>query len=146
MILTKKKTAFANQHSLLCAATKVDGDIHFSGDFYLEGILIGNIYAEPGKPSKLVITETGAVEGEIHAANIIVNGKVHGTIYSSSHIELAAKAVVVGAIHYQLIDMVKGSQLVGQIQYGCLPADATPHFLPDPGPAKKIEDDGLTNS
>jgi cytoskeletal protein CcmA (bactofilin family) len=55
------------------------------------------------------------VEGEIHAFNIIINGHVCGAIHSSKHLELAAKAVVDGAIHYQTIEMVKGAQLKGQM-------------------------------
>ena len=113
--MLKKKKAFTNHHSLLCSATKVEGDIYFSGDFYLEGTIRGNIYAEEGKPSKLIVAETGVVEGEIHAFNVVVNGHVRGAIYSSKHLELAAKAVVEGAVHYQTIEMVKGAQLKGQM-------------------------------
>lgn len=115
MLISKKKKAFANNHSLLCAAAKVVGDIHFSGDFYLEGTLKGNIYTEEGKPAKLIVTETGLVEGEIHASNALINGRVRGTIYSTKHLELAAKAVVEGSIYYQTIEMVKGAQLIGQM-------------------------------
>jgi cytoskeletal protein CcmA (bactofilin family) len=115
MLISKKKKAFANSHSLLCAAAKVVGDIHFSGDFYLEGTLKGNIYTEEGKPAKLIVTETGLVEGEIHASNAVINGRVRGTIYSTKHLELAAKAVVEGSIYYQSIEMVKGAQLIGQM-------------------------------
>jgi cytoskeletal protein CcmA (bactofilin family) len=113
MLASKKKKAFHNHHSLLSMATRVEGNLYFSGDFYLEGSLKGNIYAEEGKPSKLIVAETAAVEGDIHVPNIVINGHVRGTIYSSKHIELAAKAVVEGAIHYQLIEMVQGSQLIG---------------------------------
>ncbi len=115
MLISKKKKAFTNHHSLLCSATKVVGDIYFSGDFYMEGHVKGNIYAEEGKPSKLIVAETGVVEGEIHAFNVIINGHVRGAIHSSKHLELAAKAVVEGAIHYQSIEMVKGAQLKGQM-------------------------------
>jgi len=124
MLGSKKKKAFVNHHSLLSPSTRVVGDLHFSGDFYLEGAIKGNIYAEDGKPAKLIITHSGFVEGDIRAPNIIVNGKVSGTIYSSKHIELSAKAIVEGSIHYQLIEMVKGSQLRGQL------------ICTDTGPAK----------
>lgn len=114
MLMSKKKKTFVNHHSLLCAATRVVGDIYFSGDFYLEGSLKGNIYFDDSKPAKLVVTETGVVEGEIHASNVIINGHVRGAIYSTN-LELAAKAVVEGNVHYQSIEMVKGAQLKGQM-------------------------------
>jgi len=115
MLVSKKKKVFANHHSLLCAGVKVVGDLYFSGDFYLEGSVKGNIYSEEGKSAKLIVSETGVVEGEIHVSDAIINGRVRGTIYSSKHLELAAKAVVDGTIHYNLIEMVKGSQLMGHM-------------------------------
>ena len=117
MLSSKKKKAFHNQHSLLSTATRVEGDLYFSGDFYLEGSLKGNIYAEEGKPAKLIVAETAVVEGDIHVPNIVINGQVRGTVFSSKHLELAAKAVVEGAIHYQLIEMVTGSQLIGNMTF-----------------------------
>lgn len=125
MLSSKKKKAFVNHHSLLSPATKVHGDLYFSGDFYLEGSIKGNIYAEDGKPAKLVVAELAVVEGDIHAPNIIINGKVQGSIFSSKHIELAAKAVIEGTISYSSIEMVKGSQLIGQMSFS--------------GPARPIE-------
>ena len=115
MLMSKKKKTFVNQHSLLCAATRVVGDIYFSGDFYLEGSVKGNIYFDDSKPAKLVVTETGVVEGEIHASNVVINGHVRGAIFSTKHLELAAKAVVQGNVHYESIEMVKGAQLKGQM-------------------------------
>ena len=117
MLVSKKKKAFSNHHSLICASTRIVGDLHFSGDFYLEGTVVGNVYAEEGKPAKLVIADTGFVEGDIKVAYALVNGRVRGSIYASKHIELAAKAVVEGTIHYNSIEMVKGSQLIGQMVF-----------------------------
>ena len=121
MLLSKKKKAFANHHSLLAPVTKIHGDWYFSGDFYLEGSLKGNIYAEEGKAAKLVVAEMATVEGDIHVPNVIINGKVNGSIFSTKHVELAAKAVIEGTIHYSSIEMVKGSQLIGQMSFSGIP-------------------------
>jgi cytoskeletal protein CcmA (bactofilin family) len=123
MFNSKKKQLFANHQSLLSPVTRIVGDLYFSGDFYLEGTLKGNIYAEEGKSAKLIVAESSVVEGEIHVPTIVINGKVRGTIYSTKHVELAAKAIVEGAIHYQLIEMVKGSHLVGQLICAGMGAD-----------------------
>jgi cytoskeletal protein CcmA (bactofilin family) len=63
----------------------------------------------------LVIADTGIVEGEIRAPVVIVNGKVMGNIYSSKHLELAAKGNVTGSVHYHSIEMVKGAQVNGSM-------------------------------
>ena len=107
--------AFSNNHTLISRATKVIGDLHFTGELQLEGKVTGNIFADDEKDAKVVIADTGIVEGEIRAPVVIVNGKVMGNIYSSKHLELAAKGNVTGTIHYHSIEMVKGAQVNGSM-------------------------------
>ncbi len=40
---------------------------------------------------------------------------MEGDVYSSEHIELAAKARVVGNVYYHLIEMVTGSEVNGSL-------------------------------
>lgn len=107
--------AFSNNHTLISRATKVIGDLHFTGELQLEGKVTGNIIADDEKDAKVVIADTGMVEGEVRAPVVIVNGKVIGNIYSSKHLELAAKGNVTGTIYYQSIEMVKGAQVNGSM-------------------------------
>lgn len=111
----KKSMAFSNNHTLISRAAKIVGDLYFSGDLQIEGKVCGNVIAEGDKDAKLVVAETGVVEGDIHAPVVVINGKVVGDIHSTKHIELAAKAIVEGSVHYQLIEMVKGSQINGNL-------------------------------
>lgn len=107
--------AFSNNHTLISRATKVIGDLYFTGELQLEGKVTGNIIAEDEKDAKVVVANTGIVEGEVRAPVVIVNGKVVGNIYSSKHLELAAKGNVTGTVHYQSIEMVKGAQVNGSM-------------------------------
>jgi cytoskeletal protein CcmA (bactofilin family) len=115
---SKKKTmAFSNNHTLISRSSRIVGDLHFSGDLQIEGKVCGNVIVESGEDAKVVVAESGVVEGEIRVPIAVINGHVVGDIHSSKHIELAAKAVVVGSVHYQLIEMVKGSQVNGNLIY-----------------------------
>lgn len=107
--------AFSNNHTLVSRATKVIGDLHFTGELQVEGKVVGNIVAEDSKDAKVVIADTGLIEGEIHAPVVIINGKVIGNIYSSKHLELAAKGVVTGTVNYHSIEVVKGAQVNGSM-------------------------------
>lgn len=109
---------FNNNHTLISKGTRIVGDVHFSGDLQVEGQVTGNILVESGSDAKLVVADKGYVEGEIRVPQVVVNGKVVGDVYSSKHLELASKAVVEGNVHYQLIEMVKGSQVNGALVYG----------------------------
>jgi len=104
-----------NVTTLISKSTEINGDLHFSGTLEVEGKVRGNIYADPEVPAEVRIRESGLVQGEIKAPSIIVNGLVEGDVYSSEHIELAAKARVVGNVYYHLIEMVMGSEVNGSL-------------------------------
>ncbi len=110
--------AFSNDHTLISRGTEVVGDLHFSGDLQVEGRVRGNIIADNGGNAKVTVADKGAVEGEIHVPSVVINGKIVGDIYSSKHVELAAKAEVMGNVHYQFVEMVKGAQVNGSLVYG----------------------------
>lgn len=107
--------AFSNNHTLISRSTKVVGDMHFTGELQIEGKIVGNILADDTKDAKVVIADTGLVEGEIRAPLVIVNGKIIGNIYSSKHLELAAKGIVTGTVNYHSIEVVKGAQVNGSM-------------------------------
>ncbi len=107
----------AGSTTLISKATEIVGDIHFTGNLEVEGRVRGSIFAEDGSDARIRVMEKGFVEGEIRSPTVVVNGNVTGDIHSSKHIELAAKAVVQGNVHYSLIEMVKGAQVNGNLMY-----------------------------
>lgn len=104
-------------HTLVSRTTEVVGDIHFSGELIVEGKVKGSIYAEDDSGGLIRIAEKGTVEGEICVPSVVVNGLVQGDVRSTTHIELAAKAVVVGNVYYNLIEMVMGSEVNGNLMH-----------------------------
>lgn len=107
----------SNVTTLISKATEITGDIHFSGALEVEGKVFGNIYADDDTSSEIRIRETGLVKGEIQSPLVIINGMVEGNVYSSNHIELAAKARVQGNVYYHLIEMVMGSEVNGSLSH-----------------------------
>ena len=101
--------------TLVAASCELVGDVHFSDELLVNGVVKGNIYAEPGSKSIVRISQKGRVHGEIRVPRIIVNGEVFGDIWADKHIELAAKAEVNGNVYYHLIEMVQGSKVDGQL-------------------------------
>lgn len=104
-------------HTLVSRSTEIVGDIHFSGELIIEGRVKGNIYAEDDSKALIRVAEKGAVEGEICVPSAIINGLVQGDVRSTTHVELAAKATVVGNVYYNLIEMVMGSEVNGNLMH-----------------------------
>ncbi|MCG8413891.1 MAG: polymer-forming cytoskeletal protein [Pseudomonadales bacterium] len=111
------RTSSSDAHTLVSKTTEIVGDIHFSGELIIEGRVKGNIYAEDDSKALIRVAEKGAVEGEICVPSAIINGLVQGDVRSATHIELAAKAVVVGNVYYNLIEMVMGSEVNGNLMH-----------------------------
>jgi cytoskeletal protein CcmA (bactofilin family) len=59
------------------------------------------------------ILQGGSIQGETWVAQVVVNGHVKGDIFASKQVKLASKAVVEGNIHYNLIEIERGAEVVG---------------------------------
>jgi Integral membrane protein CcmA involved in cell shape determination len=126
MFSKKQDNPFAKGgHTLLDNALEITGDVKFGGTLDIEGRVRGNIGAEPTGDALVHVRVKGEVTGEIHAPQIIINGHVHGDVYCTKHLELAANAVVNGDVHYKVIEMVKGAQVNGKLMHIAENVDAS---------------------
>lgn len=101
--------------TLISAKTAVQGDVHFSGGLHVDGRIQGKVVADEGGDAVLRVSEVGEVEGDIVAPHVIINGTVHGDVYASAHLELAAKASIHGNVYYNLIEMAMGAAVNGNL-------------------------------
>ena len=100
--------------TLISAGTEIQGDVAFTGSMHVEGKICGNLKADQGV---ITITQSGSVEGDIRAPRIVINGSVRGNVYAGEHLELAAQAVINGNVYYNVVEMVKGSQVNGCLEH-----------------------------
>lgn len=91
------------------------GDLVFSGGLYVEGRIHGKVIAEEGVPAVLTLAEQGRIEGEIQVPVVVINGELQGDVYASERVELAAKARVLGNVHYKVVEMRAGATLTGRL-------------------------------
>lgn len=113
----RNKLANGPAHTLISRQAEIAGDMRFSGELIIEGKVTGNIYADDQSDAVIRVAETGIVEGEVWVPNAVINGLVKGDIHSAKHLELSAKAVVMGSVYYCLIEMVMGSEVNGSLMH-----------------------------
>lgn len=101
--------------SLIGIGTKVEGDVVFSGGLRLDGYVKGNVVAEEGKPSTLVLSEQARVDGAIRVSHVVINGTVNGPVYASEYVELQAKSRVIGDVCYKTLEMHLGAVIEGRL-------------------------------
>lgn len=116
MFGSKKNDQFAKGgHTLFDHALEVEGNVRFGGILDIEGTIKGDIASVDSSSALVRVREKGCVNGDIRAPKIIINGRVNGNVYATEHLELAAKAVVNGNVHYKIIEMVKGAEVNGSL-------------------------------
>ena len=69
----------ANVINIIGNGTEIKGDIVAKGDIRIDGKIIGNLTTQ----HKLIIGETGYIEGEIKAAIADISGKAKGKLFAS---------------------------------------------------------------
>jgi cytoskeletal protein CcmA (bactofilin family) len=132
MLGSKDKVGFGSSSNttLISRDTEVVGDIKFSGNLDIEGVVRGNITALSGKDAVVRVVDKGRVEGEIRAPSVIINGVIVGDVYSAKHLELAAKAKVEGNVHYNQVEMAIGAEVNGSLKHSIDQPAAEPAAAP----------------
>lgn len=98
--------------SIIAPSTKFKGTVTGSDSVLIAGHLKGQIKCE----SLVRIEREGRIQGTIESPYVIVDGELNGDIVSAEHVELRARARVVGKITTAKIVMAEGCLLKGEIQ------------------------------
>ncbi len=101
--------------TLIGPASRVRGDLEFAGGLHLDGSVAGNVRADPGATSNLSVSETGSIDGNVEASNVMLNGSVRGDIVARERVVLGATARVQGNVYYGVIEMTLGAQIMGKL-------------------------------
>ena len=83
MFSSKDKGANTHYDTLISVKTEIVGDVKFTGGLHVDGVIKGNLVAEPGSGAVVRISDKGRVlKGQITAPNVIVNGRVIGDVHA----------------------------------------------------------------
>jgi cytoskeletal protein CcmA (bactofilin family) len=100
--------------NLISTGTRITGDIVSEGDLRIDGFLKGNIKSK----GRLVVGESGAIEGEIDCGHVEIAGKVKGKINASEMLSLKATSMVAGEIVISKLAIEPGAIFSGTCRMG----------------------------
>ena len=108
----KEKFSSSNQGllNLIGPGTEIKGDLICEGDIRIDGRVDGTIKVG----QRLVIGESGTVNGNIQADNVIIAGVVNGNIKSAQSTILHGKSNVKGDIYTSQIIIESGATFNGR--------------------------------
>lgn len=90
----KKQSDFSNEQNKIAQGTVLTGDISSDGNFRVEGEVNGNLNIK----GKVVIGETGRVNGEIISENADIEGSFEGKLKVNTCLNLKSTAVINGEV------------------------------------------------
>lgn len=96
--------------NIINAGTNITGDIVSNGDIRIDGSLTGTITSK----SKMVLGQTGTVEGDINAQNADISGIVKGNIYVGELLTLKGSCKVYGDVVTKKIIIEAGAEFNGR--------------------------------
>ncbi len=100
--------------NLICEGTIINGDIEGKTDFRIDGAVTGALNIK----GKIVVGETGNIQGDIFCKTIDVLGKVHGNIEASELVTIKAGANIQGDIFSGKIAVEPGAKIMGSCNIG----------------------------
>ena len=104
------ETETPNSINIITNGTVIKGDITATGDFRLDGTLEGNIQLN----GKLVVGDTGVVNGNILCMNANIIGTVNGNLSVKELLSLHATARVKGDILINKLSIEPGAVFTGK--------------------------------
>ena len=100
--------------SLIGTGTTITGDIASNGDVRIDGVLKGNIRGT----ARVVIGESGCVEGDVEGLQADIMGKVHGKIFIRELLNLRGNASIKGDIRAGKLQIEPTVTFNGQCHMG----------------------------
>lgn len=113
---TKKMNSSDSQESfdtLIGSATRIEGRMVVNKSIRLDGTIEGSIESSNENQVTVAIGHTGLVHGDVRAHRVLVNGQVDGNIYAREKCELHETSKVKGDIHYGLLGIEHGAEILG---------------------------------
>jgi cytoskeletal protein CcmA (bactofilin family) len=113
-MLGKKKQP--SIRSLVGEGTSVQGEVRFTEGLRIDGDVCGDVIAVGDAASLVVISEKARVTGRVVGGHVIINGTGHGPVTSAQLLELQPKAVIVGDVRYEVLEMHQGATIHGELR------------------------------
>ena len=112
--------ADAGAMSVIANGMRIMGDVESNGIIKVEGIIEGAVRGA----RQLLLGRSGVVNGDIHAGDAVLGGKVVGAVIATERVEIQGTASVEGDIHTKSIVVFEGASINGAVRMG----DAAGHL------------------
>lgn len=109
--------------SIVAAGMKITGDIETAGVIKVDGEVNGSITGA----RQVLLGRGGVIRGNVSGGEVVVGGRVEGSVVATERLELQSTASVTGDIDTRSIVVLEGAQITGLVR---MTEAAVPHAEP----------------
>jgi hypothetical protein len=122
----------AGSVTMIALGTTVNGDIESDADMRIDGNIIGHVYCK----ARVVLGESGIVQGDLKAANADIFGTVNGNVIAKDMLCLKSKSTINGNIETARLQIEPNAVFNGQ----CKMTNTTATSIPDKKAAMHMQE------
>ena len=98
--------------SIIAPGMKVIGDVETNGVVKVDGMIEGSIRGA----RQVLLGRSGTIQGDVHAEEAILAGKVVGTVTAVERVEVQSTSRIDGDIHTRSIVVLEGGIINGNVR------------------------------
>ncbi|MGE0561893.1 MAG: polymer-forming cytoskeletal protein [Flavobacteriales bacterium] len=112
--MAKNHEADASAINIIRKGTEIKGEIKCVGDIRIDGTLSGKIFSD----GKIVVGQTGIVEGEVVCNNADISGNLQANVVVKELLLLKSTANIIGDIKTGKLSVEPGANFTGSCNMG----------------------------
>jgi cytoskeletal protein CcmA (bactofilin family) len=124
--MNKNKEPDHTALNLVGTGTTIKGEINSKGDIRVDGKIIGQVRSE----GKIVVGNSGVIEGEVYCVNADISGKIDGKAEIGELLTLKASSIFTGDIITDKLAIEPGAKFSGTCSMDKQTA-SNPHTMSD---------------
>ncbi|UCE56439.1 MAG: polymer-forming cytoskeletal protein [Desulfobacterales bacterium] len=96
--------------SLLSRNVKIEGEVRGEENLHIDGQIKGSIKLD----GNILVGDSGVVEADIEAANVVIQGKVTGNVLARQQLEIQPSGQLIGDCKAQSVEINEGAVFEGR--------------------------------
>lgn len=99
--------------TLIGRALLIEGEVTFTGAMRVDGTVRGAVSVPVDGEGALFIGSEGVIEGDIRATEVVVEGRVNGSVFATGTVVIGPSGRVAGEVHYGALELAQGAEVQG---------------------------------
>jgi cytoskeletal protein CcmA (bactofilin family) len=110
MLDSKRRQGAETGVTIIGQGTRINGEIHCQGTMRIEGHVAGRVQCD----DTIMVLETGRVEADLVAKQIVISGEVKGNVFAHERLEIMENGKLLGDITAPRLAIAEGVLFEGK--------------------------------